>query len=144
MWDFQDLAKACRGRPRTLQACLRHCKACLRHCKAYRGQPRTLSSMPRSCKASLHILDSHNYIYNFSYHRSSFELLIEFCLLIQINEIETAYFLNIPKRLYHIINLIFKIIRRKKNQTLCLKLNISPIEMKVNNLYKNIKIKLFF
>ena len=28
--------------------------------KACRGRPRTLPSMPRSCKASLHILGSHN------------------------------------------------------------------------------------
>ena len=57
MWDSSDLAKACRGRPRTLQACLGRCKAC-------RGRPRTLPSMPRSCKASLHILGSHNVLCN--------------------------------------------------------------------------------
>ena len=57
MWDSSDLAKACRGRPRTLQACLGRCKAC-------RGRPRTLPSMPRSCRASLHILGSHNVLCN--------------------------------------------------------------------------------
>ena len=31
-----------------------------------------------------------------------------------LHEIEIAYFLDIPRRLYHIINLIFKIICRKK------------------------------
>ena len=127
---------------------LEPCKSMPRSAKDVASMPRTLQSMsrtlpsmPRSCKASLHILGSHNYIYNFSYHRSSFELLIEFCLLIQINEIGTAYFLNIPKRLYHIINLIFKIICRKKKQTLCQKLNTSAIEMKENNMY-NIKNKI--
>ena len=56
------------------------------------------------------------YIYNFSHRSSSFKLLIEFYLLIQIHEIGIAYFLGIPKRLYHIINLIFKIICRKKSR----------------------------
>ena len=78
------------------------------------------------------------HIYNFSYCKGSFELLIGYCLLIWIHEIGTAYFLDIPKRLYHIINLIFKIICRKK-YTLCLILNTSPIKMKENNLYNKVK-----
>ena len=78
------------------------------------------------------------HIYNFSYCKSSFELLIGYCLLIWIHKIGTIYFSDIPKRLYHIINLIFKIICRKK-YTLCLKLNTSPIKMKENNLYNKVK-----
>ena len=76
------------------------------------------------------------HIYNFSYCNSSFKLLIGYCLLIWIHKIGTVYFSDIPKRLYHIINLIFKIICRKK-YTLCLKLNTSPIKMKENNLCNN-------
>ena len=71
-------------------------------------------------------------------NKGSLELLIRYCLIIWIHEIETAYFLDIPKRLYHSINLIFKIICREK-YTLCLKLNTSPIKMKENNLYNNVK-----
>ena len=56
MWDSSDLAEACRGRPRTLQACLGRCKAC-------RDQPRILPSMPRSCIACLHILGTYNTAY---------------------------------------------------------------------------------
>ena len=77
------------------------------------------------------------YINNFSYRRSSFELLIEFCLLIWIHEIGNANFLNIPKWLYHIINLIFKIICRKKVDFMY-KIEHFTYRMKENNQY-NIK-----
>ena len=54
------------------------------------------------CFSSLFVI----HIYNFSYSRSSSRLLIDFCLLILIYEIEIVKFLGIPRRPYHIINLI--------------------------------------
>ena len=47
-------------------------------------------------------------------------------------------FLDIPKRLYHIINLIFKIIYRKKVDFMSKIEHFTTIEMKENNPY-NIK-----
>ena len=49
-----------------------------------------------------------------------------------------AYFLDILKRLYHIINLIFKIIYRKKIDFMSKIEHFTTIEMKENNPY-NIK-----
>ena len=83
MWNSQDLAKACRGRPRTLQACLGRCKAC-------QGRPRMLPSILRSCKASLHILGSHNiyiYIYIDTHtHTIQYAILILLLHYSQINK----------------------------------------------------------
>ena len=61
------------------------------------------------CFSSLFLI----HIYNFSYSRSSSKLLIGVYLLILIYEIEIVWLFGIPRRPYHIINLILKTICRK-------------------------------